>query len=227
MALELKPSSKALVARTKEEGVPLSAAHVLRKPLPNAKWWDIVSRSAKSGQPYYSALKELAAFMVAEPTFPPWPEGLFEDDATLPPITQSEAFGLLDRFLRAEKGKIQTGVQIHTLHWDVLAAHYCPLRERYPAIKELTAAGFLLESAGTPLHLQSNLHWPLTTNEQCTHEIGRVRLDARLPTLRRLEDFLQNLSTGYPILTKAVLWLLIGGGAVKAIEWVLGLITRP
>ncbi len=87
------PKSKAIVARTKEAGLPLSAASVVRKPLPDATWWDIISRSAKSGNPY-SAIADLAALL--NPELQRWPEGMYEWDESLPGIAQAEALGDMD-----------------------------------------------------------------------------------------------------------------------------------
>jgi hypothetical protein len=226
MKLELRPRSKAIVAKTKEKGIPLSARDILGKPLPHPKWWGIVSRSAKSSEPYYSATPELAALNAADPGYPPWPEGLYEEEDSLPGITQSEALGLLDRFLRAERGKLVAGVQMYPLHWDLLAAHYCPLRARFTVIKEVVALGLLVESAGTELHQQSGLRWPLTITEDGRRAVTRAGFDARLPTLRRIEDWLQQLSLSYPLVTKAIFWVIIGGGGAMIIDWLIQLLTN-
>jgi hypothetical protein len=221
--MEILPSKDAqkLKVGYEEGGISVGARGILSKALPESRWWTIVSRSARSGNPYYSALSELAALMVAEPTYRPWPEALFETDDSLPPITADEGLALLDRFLRADKGGLESGVQMHPLHWDLLAGHYCPLRERFAVLKQLCLSGALLESANGALHQQSALRWPLTVTEEGLRQIRRTRLAARLPTFRRIDDLLADLSISFPMLSKAVPWALLGAGLLKITEWLV------
>ena len=226
MKLELRPTSKALVAKSKSSGQLLNSAHILRKAVPDSEWWSIVSKSAKSGEPYFSAIKKLAALIVARPEIPPWPEGLFEDDDSLPRISEDEALAILERFLRSECAKLQAGTQLYPLHWDVLAAHYCPLRERYEVLRELAAAGLLVQAAAAPLHQESHLRWPLTITSEAIGRIENLRLDAKLPAVRRVEDFLRRLSDSYPMLAKAIPWAVIGASLLKLAEWGIGYFAR-
>lgn len=168
-----------------------------------------------------AAISALSVLIQAEPNQRPWPEGLYEHDASLPPISPEEAIAILGQFLLADVGKIRAGFQVYPLHWDVLAAHYCPLRERYAPLRDLVRTELLAQSVGESTHQESRLRWPLTITDQCVKRIHQLRLDAKLPTLRKLEDGLHHLTEAYPILTTKVPWAVLGGFAMKAVEWIV------
>lgn len=227
MCAHLVPDQEATVAaRFQAAGVAAAARRVLQQPLEPAGWWAIVSKGAKSGEPYANAISELVFVPLEDPTYPPFPAGLFETDNALPGIPQDEALALVDHFLRLEVGRLQAGVQLHALQWDVLAARICPMRERYTSLKQLCATGLLLEAAGAATHQESGLRWPLTVTDLTVQRARRTRLDARLPLLRRIEDLLADVLGGYPNLAKALLWMVAGGGATKLAEWLAALLRK-
>lgn len=219
--LDLTPQSKALVAEVKKCGALLDSRAVIRQGLPSPRWWQIISTGAKSPDPMAAAISALSVLIQAEPDQRPWPEGLYEHDKSLPPISPEEAIAILGQFLLADVGKIRAGFQVYPLHWDVLGAHYCPLRERYASLRELVRTELLVQSVGESMRHESQLQWPLTITDQCVKRIHQLRLDAKLPTLRKLEDGLHRLTEAYPILTTKVPWAVIGGLAVKAFEWIV------
>jgi len=166
-------------------------------------------------------MTELAALMAADAELAPWPEALWQTEDSLPPVSGDEALAVLERFARIECGALETGVAIYPFHWDLLAAHYCPMRERYSVLRQLVQGGLLQEAAGTALHQESDLRWPLAITSDGVARIRRARLSADLPVFRRVEDFLADVTSSFPLITKALTWFLLGGGFVKVMDWVI------
>ncbi len=220
----LSKDAQTLLEEFHKEGKLTSAPGIYRQPMPPHRWWAAVSKGAKSGQPYFEAMKEIMAAHLEEPNLPLWPTGLYETEESLPPILQDDALAILDRFLHAEAGKLVPGVQLHDLHWDVLAAQYCPLRERYGVLRELAARGFLAEAAAGITHAESRLQWPLTITESAVREIRKSRIQARLPMISRVEETIANVVGAYPNTTKALVWVVVGGGLVKLADFVISIL---
>ena len=141
-------------------------------------------------------------------------------DLSLPQITDDEALAILDRFLIAEVGRLLPGTQIYPLQWDVLAAFYLPLRERYQALVNLMNGEFIAKATGSELSkYHDGLIWPLTINDAAITRMRKLRFEEKLPTFRRMENLLSTAWSAYPNLIKVVLWMVLGGGLVKAVEF--------
>jgi len=224
--IELSREARELREELQRQGKFPNAAIIYSSPLPPKRWWAAVSKHAATNDPFWKAVKEIMFAQAEDPTVPAWPSGLFEVEESFPAISQDEAIAILDRYLAVEKGTRSAGVGIHPLHWEVLSAQYCPLRERSAVLRELANAGYVTESAGGPIYRGTNLHWPLTITEKTVSAMKQGRLDARLPFLRRIEDSLSGVLDAYPNIIRVLFWLLLGGGAVKLIESAFGLIDR-
>lgn len=222
MKIELSEEAKQILAEFQANGTLAAASSIYSQPVPPARWWQAVSKGAKSGEPFFHAVKEIIFAQLDDPTLPNWPPGMYEVEESLPPLSQDEAIAILDRFLRAEVGRTVAGVQLHILHWDVLASHYCPLRERYEVLKQFAAVGVLSEPAGGVQHAESGLKWPLTITKAAVERIRRESFRAGLPALQRVEQFFSDVLSAYPNTLRAFFWLTLGGGLVKLLDLALG-----
>lgn len=218
--MELQPSkdATAILASVRSSGITISAATILRSPLPDKRWWAIVSEGSRSSDPYWHAIKQLAALMIEAPEISPWPPALFETEKSLPAVSREEAIAIIDCVCRLERGVVETGIQLFPLQWDVLSAHYCPLRERHEPLKSLVSEGLLSESARLEVHQESGMHWPLTLSSPGV-AIRRLKVEVRMPFFKKLEEGLAHITTTYPILSKAVIWAIAGGGFVAFVDW--------
>lgn len=225
--MELQPSkdAAAILTSVRASGITISAALILRSPLPDKRWWAIVSEGSKSSDPYWHAIKQLAALMIEAPEISPWPPALFETENSLPAVSREEAIAIIDCICRLERGGVETGVQLFPLQWDVLSAHYCPLRERYEPLRALVSEGLLSESARLEVHQESGMHWPLTVSSLGVSAIRRLKVEARTPFFKKLEEGLTDITTTYPILSKALIWAIAGGGFVAVVDWLRGILS--
>lgn len=222
-SLGVAPSAEAsaILAALRKRGSVGSAHDMARMPLPPAVWWAAVSRGARADEPYFKTAKELAALQAVDPRIPAWPSAMYEVEESLPAISREEAIALLALFFRLERRGISAGVQLYLLHWDVLAAQYCPLRERYRVIQELVVSGVLTQGSDGSLHSPSNARWPLHVSELGARAVRQARMASHLPTFVRLEAWLREVRDSFPILVSGVAWLMIGGGLVKLIDWLV------
>lgn len=139
-------------------------------------WWLRLSAGAKSGNPhrdtmvklhlhdFAQALADEQGFDDGEPRvtqLPDMPGSLDEIDEDELPISQDEGLALLSRFLRAERGELARGAEMHVLHWLGLCGLYCPRRERYAVLREFTNVGYLREKNTGTEYADSGLRWPL------------------------------------------------------------------
>jgi len=220
--LTLSPEASAILSAVRQRGTVGNAHRIARLPLPRSEWWKVVSRGARADEPYFNTVRDLIILRAKDPRVPAWPPGLYEEEESLPPVSREEALAILALFMRLEGRGVAAGVQLYLLHWDVLAAQYCPLRERYAVIRELTASGLLVQASEGAHHVESNARWPLHLSETGARAVRQARLAAHLPTFVRIEDWLREMKESFPLLVNAVSLLLLGGGAVKFFDWLFG-----
>lgn len=224
MQIQHSRDAQRLLSDIKEKGRLRRAAAIYNLPLPHERWWSIISNAArKSNEPYWEAVKELAKKSLTDPSMPSWPTGLYETADELPPINRDEALAILDRFMRAEFNDLTAGVLLYKLHWDVLAAEYCPLQERYTVLQELVDDGLLKEAANGRRDAEANVYWPLTVAGDLIDAIERSRIRAKLPFLSRLERWLDRIWDTYPRILQVLAWLLAGVGLNELIRFVTNL----
>ncbi len=221
----LSQEALSILNQIEAEGRLPTAASVFRAALPPKRWWTAVSRGSRRKEPYWEAAKRIASALDEDPTLPIWPLAMYEVSDFLPQISLSEAIALIDRFLQLESGGLVGGTSLYQLQWDVLAAHYCQLRERYQVLKTLVSNGVMVEAAASTPDRESGLRWPLTITECLFPLIRTGRLRARLPTLTRLEDFIAATLSTYPNLVKIILWIGVGGGLTLLLQTVWGWIA--
>jgi hypothetical protein len=218
-------SSEALKILTEYEkkGEYQKARSIYLAPLPPNEWWNIISKCAKSKRPFWDAAKELAIALLSDIRIPAWPPAMYEEAEELPPVSIIEAAVIIDRFLKLETIGLFAGTLVYKLHWDVLCAHYCPLRERYQILNQLIRQKMLNgPSIGVDLKRNNTEPgWPLIITDEMITYIRKSRLKWRLPTFHRIEYFLSNLLETYPSIVKIIIWLIIGGGVVKVLEFVI------
>lgn len=225
MNISLSPEAKAILKEYKERGEYEKSSVIHRLPLPPKNWWNAVSKGAKSARPFWAAAKEIAIAHLKDPEFPCWPPALYETAEELPPLSKSEAVAIIERFLKIEIGRFSAEIPLYQLHWDVLCSHYCPLRERYQVLRQLIADKMLAQSEKglqeENSEKDSGLKWPLMITDDMVANIRQSRLKARLPTLHLIEDFLSDLLASYPSIIKVIIWLVVGGGLMKLIDFML------
>jgi hypothetical protein len=225
MNISLSPEAEAILKEYKERGEYEKSSVIHRLPLPPRNWWNAVSKGAKSERPFWAAAKEIAIICLKDPEIRAWPPALYETAEELPPVSKSEAVAIIERFLKIETGRFFAGIPLYQLHWDVLCSHYCPLRERYQVLRQLIAEKMLTESAKgvqqENSEKDSGLKWPLIITDHMIANIRKSRLKWRLPTFRLIEDFLSDLLASYPNIIKVVIWLVVGGGLMKLIDFIL------
>lgn len=227
--MSLSPRAEQMLKQLQEKGGFGTPTAIYRMALPPSDWWKAVSSGAKAkpGDPYWEAAKNLMLAREANTNIGFWPIGMYEKAESLPPITDDEALAVLDRFLMAEVGRLLPGTLIHQLQWDVLAAFYLPLRERYQALVNLMNRELIAKASGSELSkYHEGLIWPVTINDAAITRMRKLRLEAKLPTFRRTENLLSNLYSAYPNLIKVVLWMVVGGGLVKAAEFLFWYLLR-
>lgn len=155
------------------------------KPIDHG-WWLRLSAGAKSGRPHYETFMDLHLEDLGQEmsdildvpndgetvtVLPDFPGDLDEVDAKAPPVSQDEGLALLARFLRAERGELAKGAEIHVLHWLLLCGLHCPKRERYAVLREFVNIGFMTEKQGGIEYADSGLKWPLVIMPPCVEAI--------------------------------------------------------
>lgn len=189
-------------ARHRAPAARASAAEILESPLPAARWWALVTLHARSFHAYHHVARELAPLGIAAPSTAC---GIYELDPAAEPMHDAQALAILDRFARLEVGGVASGVALYPLHWDVLAAHFAPARERYAALGHLVRARALAEDPeGEAYTPTGDLRWPLRLTEEGHRELRRLRLRVATPTLARLERGVQDVLDTYPRLLQMV-----------------------
>lgn len=227
--MSLSPRAEEILKQLQQKGGFGTPTAIYRMALPPRDWWKAISTGAKAkpGDPYWEAAKNLALAHEKNPNIGFWPIGMYEKAESLPPITDDEALAILDRFLIAEVGSLLPGTQIYQLQWDALAAFYLPLRERYQALVNLMNGEFIAKATGSEFSkYHDGLIWPLTINDAAITRMRKLRLEAKLPTFRRMENLLSTLWSTYPNLIKVMLWMVLGGGLVKAVEFLFSYLRR-
>lgn len=225
--MSLSSQAEEILKQLQQKGGFGTPTAIYRMALPPRDWWMAISAGAKAkpGDPYWEAAKNLALAHEKDPNIRSWAIGMYEKAESLPPITDDEALAILDRFLIAEVGRLLPGTQMYKLQWDVLAAFYLPLRERYQALVNLMNGQFVAKATGSELSKYHNgLIWPLTINDTAITRMRKLRLEARLPTFRRVEHLLSTLWSTYPNLVKVILWMVLGGGILKAVEFLFSFV---
>lgn len=133
------------------------ANDVFKNPVPKIEIWKIISAAAPSRErePFNEAVKRfmLSGHWGKYGTL--WPAALYETANDLPGISREEALAICQQFLLAERRAGRLGNLMHLLHWDVLTAFYCPLRERYAVLRDMVRHELLTEASSVQTDTRS------------------------------------------------------------------------
>ena len=193
---------------------------------PRSDWWKIISGASKEVEPDigFRAAKSLALAQQEDSTLQGWPAHLYEAKADLPGISDDEALAILYQFLLVETKRLQPGVYLYHLQWDVLSAMYCPERERINALRSLTGRGMLLEGGTAPKNIYKGLRWPITITQEAISAITLLRIRSKYSALAIVERWLTGISEAYPTSLRVLIWILLGGVLTNLVQYLYGLI---
>jgi hypothetical protein len=201
---------------------------VFRDPVPKIEIWKIISDAARSidKEPFNEAVKK---FMISGHwgkygTL--WPAALYETANDLPGVSREEALAICQQFMSAERLAGLRGNLIYLLHWDVLAAFYCPLREQYSALREMVGQQFLSEASAGQAEARSHLKWPLLLTEAGKLEIKKALWRHRLRSsfLSKIEAFFDGLWQNYPRIITFLAAMLGAGVLIEIAKWLFKLL---
>ena len=195
-----------------------SAASIFGENLPPKKWWKIVSKAGhtvKADRVDFAAAHELEKQNVAyrgnfRDGGAPWPPALYENEHTLLGISRDESLGIWDAYLGAEGASQKEGYVLYHFHWNLLAAHFCPLRERYTCLIELIAQGSLKEVSGGNSENASGIKWPIAITEKGLQPMDGLKWSHRFPLISRLEKSFRSLKETFPHTLSPLLTFIIG-----------------
>lgn len=204
-----------------------SVKRILDGNLPPKKWWDIVSKAGhtvKADRVDFAAAHELENENVAyrgnfKEGGAPWPPSLYETEHTLLGISGDEALAIWDAYLRAEGASQKEGYVLYRFHWNLLAVHFCPLRERYTCLIELIEQGSLKQVSGGNSEKASGITWPVAITEKGLQQLDGLKWSYRLPPLRRLEKSFRSLKETFPHTLSLLLTYIIGIGSGQLIPF--------
>ena len=198
-----------------------------RKPVPKTKIWRIISDAAPSREkePFNEAVKKFMLSGYWGEYGKLWPAALYETANDLPGISHEEALAICSQFLSAERRSCRSVNLIYLLHWDVLTAFYCPLRERYSVLRDMVRLQLLSEASSGQAETPSQLKWPLMITEAGKLEIKKVMWCHRLhySFLSGVEAFLDGLWQKYLRIITFLAAMFGAGVLIKIGEWVFTL----
>jgi hypothetical protein len=226
----LSKEGQELHAKILREGSTGMDIDPFRRPIPNIEVWKIIveAGSSKNREPFHEAVRNFMVSGLWGEYGKLWPATLWETANDLPGITREEALAIWHQFLSTERRLGRHQSLMHQLHWDVLAAFYCPLRERYSALRDLVTLDLMKESSSNMGEQDSKIKWPLMITKAGELEVKKTLWSYRLRSslLGGIEAFFGGLWQTYPSIITFLAAMLGGGLLTKLFEWLYGFFIR-